>query len=131
MTLNNVTIAANTADSDNNGDGGGGVYKTNVGSMTVQNSLIAVNFDLSGGSPDCLAETNDIVSDGYNLIGAADGCNWTSATGDQIGTRGLAHRPGPGCPANERHNLGASSADRQPGHQRGQPGHTGQRRRGL
>jgi predicted outer membrane repeat protein len=78
LTLNNVTITNNTADSDNDGAGnGGGIYEL-VNPVLVQNSIIAGNFDTpdnAGGgtiSPDC---SGTFSSQGHNLIGSNDGCN--------------------------------------------------------
>ncbi len=57
--LNNVTITNNLADSDNDGSGdGGGLFRA-AGSVQIQNSIIAGNFDTPGTAgggtvnPDC------------------------------------------------------------------------------
>jgi hypothetical protein len=82
--LNNVTIANNNGDSDENGSGvGGGIAIPNSGGATyIANTLIADNIDNSN-APDCTGGT--IASQGYNLIGDGTGCGWGAATGDQIG----------------------------------------------
>jgi hypothetical protein len=87
--LNNVTIAENGSDknADNIGDGGG--IFSNRGMLTIQNSIVAHNSDSSvEGSvhPDCSGALGTIISNGYNLIGAADGCYIITAAGDQSGT---------------------------------------------
>ncbi len=86
IALNNATIAYNVADDDNNGSGnGGGFALDNGASLSVGNSIIANNVDKGSESPDC-ANPNTHVSNGYNLVGQADGCNWPTATGDLVGT---------------------------------------------
>lgn len=84
--LNNVTIARNTADSDQNnvGDGGGVAGGT---SLEINNTLIADNSDASdtsaGGEvhPDC---TSTLNSQGHNLIGILTGCNVIGSTTGNI-----------------------------------------------
>jgi CSLREA domain-containing protein len=97
LNLSNVTITANTADSNNAGTGhGGGVFQVadflnNVGTINVQNSIIAGNFDTpnnAGGgtlSPDC---SGTLTDNGYNLLGRDDGCSGLSngTNGNQVGT---------------------------------------------
>jgi predicted outer membrane repeat protein len=92
LNLNNVTITNNTADSDNNGIGnGGGISMINPSPHTVQNSIIAGNFDTPGNTgggivdPDC---AGTFTSQGYNLIGRKDGCGGfvNGTNGDQVGT---------------------------------------------
>ncbi|RLT41667.1 MAG: hypothetical protein DWI57_06650 [Chloroflexi bacterium] len=101
--LNNVTIANNTADSDKDsaidaGGDGGGIFGSGGTLTTIQNSLIADNLDLSGESPDCSAGIGVITSGGYNLIGTDEGCNWVGATGDITGTVGSLVDPLLGTP---------------------------------
>lgn len=86
LALNNTTIAYNVADNDNNGLGnGGGFALTNEASITIGNSIIANNIDRGGESPDC--DNPDMpVSTGYNLVGQAEGCKWSPASGDLVGT---------------------------------------------
>ncbi len=72
----NVTIAYNTADSDNNGSGdGGGFASVNNGSFYFSNSIIANNNDSGNEAPDCLAATGGAHGQN-NLIGKTDGCNF-------------------------------------------------------
>ena len=91
--LNNVTITANTVDGSGGSAKGGGLH-TDGGSVTISNTIIAGNTnvgDNNAGPDDCFAGSGDITSgdgtDGYNLIGTGDDCNWpASVTGDQVGT---------------------------------------------
>jgi CSLREA domain-containing protein len=80
--LYNVTIARNTADTTtSNGSLGGGIEST-LGSLTIQNSIISGNDDLttnSRRSPDCAGTLN---SAGYNLIQNTKGC---TISGDTTG----------------------------------------------
>jgi hypothetical protein len=80
--LGSVTIAHNTA---RNGAGGG--VATSSDGLRVADSILAANT--AGDSPDCSASAGDeLISEGYNLVARGDGCNWTAAAGDQIGTLG-------------------------------------------
>lgn len=94
-TFKNVTITLNNADSDNNGGDGGGIARGGSATITLQNSIVAGNFDQSHGTyenglADCAGE---LVSNGYNLIGdqadpygaATAGCWLTGGTADSIG----------------------------------------------
>lgn len=88
LTLNNVTIADNTADSDNNGSGDGGgisLLEDPSNQLNVANTIIASNSDNGSEAPDCVGGTS-ISSSGYNLVGDSSGCNWTAGTDDQVGT---------------------------------------------
>lgn len=75
LNLANATITGNTADANADGSGHGGgiaveISADNSGILTLRNSIIAGNLDLSPGTyskaPDC---DNTITSQGYNLIG--------------------------------------------------------------
>jgi CSLREA domain-containing protein len=81
-TINNVTIVGNSADTDNNGDEGGGIY--NDDTLTIRNSIVANNVDSSGGSNDCFAPA-PLTSTGHNLVKDAAGCTGLTGTGDIIG----------------------------------------------
>ena len=75
--LESVTVTNNTADADSSGGGeGGGILVAPGGNAHARNSLIAGNFDNSlqagGKHPDVSGE---LFSQGYNLIGNADGAN--------------------------------------------------------
>ncbi len=69
--LYNVTLTENVADSDNDGGDGGGIVADSGVTVTVQNSILAGNYDNSHndypyGYPDCVGT---FVSGGYNHIG--------------------------------------------------------------
>ena len=89
--LNNVTIANNLADSDNDGNGdGGGIFRA-AGTAQVQNSIIAGNLDTPGNAgggtinPDC---SGAFSSQGFNLIRRNDGCSGfaNGVNGDKVGS---------------------------------------------
>ena len=72
LKLNGVTIASNTAGADLAGaPAGGGIANHKPATTTIANSLIAGNHDAGGKAPDCLGK---LLSAGYDLIQAADGC---------------------------------------------------------
>ncbi len=87
-TLNNCTIAENTADADgvtNNGNGGGISNSSTTGIIEIRNTIIADNDDASSGTfgffaPDCSGE---IFSYGYNLFGYVNAL--CDLQGDAIG----------------------------------------------
>jgi hypothetical protein len=80
--LNNVTVVGNFTGPTL--DTGGGIYNVPGHTVNVRNSIIALNSDPVG--PDCWSDAGGIVSGGYNLIGDADACNWSTATGDWVGS---------------------------------------------
>lgn len=100
--LANATIANNTADSDDDGDGtGGGVYQDSSSVIRLKNTILAGNEDLTVSmfelyAPDCYGT---ITSDGYNLIGLANLlCSITgNPAGNLVGTLppGVDPRLGP------------------------------------
>ena len=72
--LYNVTIANNTADLSDDGNGEGGGIFVESGTVTVANSIIAGNADNSSTAtqhPDC---SGKLTSAGYNLIEVTTGC---------------------------------------------------------
>ncbi len=75
ITINNGTIADNIA-----ADGSGAVCNTYVGTVTLQNTILARNAT-TGMGPDCSGTIN---SSGYNLIGNTSNCVFTATTGDLI-----------------------------------------------
>lgn len=91
-TLNNVTISQNIADNDFD-DVGDGALEINA-TVTISNSIIARNLDLSIGgsslvSPDCAVGVGAALdSDGHNLIGVVGNACALSivGVGDQTGT---------------------------------------------
>lgn len=87
LTLENVTIADNHADSDSIGGGnGGGVAREGFApAMTLHNTIIAGNT--GGGAPDCvgLASGGTVTRSG-DLIGDLSGCGYpTPGPGDITG----------------------------------------------
>ncbi|MEP7355917.1 MAG: right-handed parallel beta-helix repeat-containing protein, partial [Anaerolineales bacterium] len=109
---NNITVANNTADADNSGGGDGGGLKVNTSVISLTNSILAGNHDLSGtGSvyPDC---AGPLETGGYNLMESLTGCTVVLTTGDlngpaQLGPLqdngggSLTQAPLPGSPAVE------------------------------
>ena len=82
LSLNNSTVSNNSLFAE--GSSGGGIYNTGGGSVvTATNTLLAGNS--AAGGVDCFHPVN---SGGYNLVGDATGCSYTSATGDQVGGAG-------------------------------------------
>ncbi len=100
LRLNFSTITGNTAGS------GGGLS----GSVVAKGLILAGNTATSGTGPQC---QGDLTSQGYNLIGSIQDCNYTRAEGDiggqnpQLGplveSRGVpVHIPQPGSPVLDR-----------------------------
>ena len=83
INLSNCTVAANTH-LNSPGGGAGGVYCLSPGVVNVKNTLIALNT-ATGMTP-----TPDVqgpfTSQGFNLIGKADGSTGFTGPGDQTGT---------------------------------------------
>ncbi len=77
--LNNVTIANNKADSNNDGTGKGGGVAIVSSTVSIRNTLIGQNNDVSGQAPDC---SGVLTSDRYNLVQVTTGC---ALSGNLIG----------------------------------------------
>lgn len=78
MSLSHVTLSANRADADANGTGdGGGIY--NSATLSVKNTLVAGNEDLSAASRNDCYTIGTYTSQGYNVVG--QGCP-SGGTGD-------------------------------------------------
>lgn len=100
MTLRNVTVTDNTADSDgipNTFDGiddGGGVL--NAGTLTMKNTIMAGNHDNGGEAPDC---AGTLTSEDFNLVGDDAGCTIAGTTANNASgaalLAGLANNGGP------------------------------------
>jgi len=90
FTLTNVTVTNNTVGTGSGTADGGGVRVSGT-SFTIKNTLIAGNTDATGSPnqrrPDCYIAIGPVTSQGNNLIGNNNGCSFTSASGDQIGTK--------------------------------------------
>lgn len=91
LTLANVTITNNHADEFRKGSGdGGGIYIGTYTQAFASNTIIAGNFDDTGGDPssivnDCYGTLNTY---GYNLIGDGFDCDGVTnnVNGDRVGT---------------------------------------------
>jgi hypothetical protein len=102
LTFINSTITNNTVDSDNDGNGyGGGIYSNN-GSISVQNTIIAGNFDTpnnAGTNVDSPDVGGTFINLGNNLIGRNNNSNF-AADGVLIGTSAAPVNPLLGALAN-------------------------------
>ena len=45
-------------------------------SLTIGNTLLAGNHDLSGEAPDCALNSLSVTNNGYNLLSNGAGCGW-------------------------------------------------------
>lgn len=81
LSLNNVTITENSADSDENESGDGGGIFNGIGQVYVQNTIIAGNHDNSPTTqhPNC-STVQAFFSLGYNLIQDVSGCSISGET---------------------------------------------------
>lgn len=86
VSLSNVTVAYNGADSDGSGGGdGGGLFASTSGAggtLTLRDSLVASNSDAGNEAVDCARLGGTITSQGRNLIGNANGCDYAAGPGD-------------------------------------------------
>lgn len=117
LTLSFVTITNNTADSDNGGTpgDGGGIHQGGSVALTLRNSIVQGNSDLSGAATaDC---NGTITSGNYNVIGSGTGCPTDTNTSTANALLGgladnggptLTHFPAGGSPAIERVPVGAT-----------------------
>jgi len=82
VNLSHVTIANNTADSDDDDSGeGGGIYQSS-GAVNLEHSIVAGNtvvVSTTHATADCYGT---VASQGYNLVGAGSGCS-IAGPGDQ------------------------------------------------
>jgi hypothetical protein len=83
-TLRNVTLSQNTARA---GDGGG-VAAHSLG-IRFANSIVAGNSAADGSDCNGVAASN-----GFNLLGQFEGCDWFVSEGDRIGTAAAPIDPG-------------------------------------
>jgi hypothetical protein len=86
--LDHVTISGNLTEREGDGGSQAVLVVSNRSSIEIHASIIAGNQDgLGGVTNDCqITDEGRIISLGYNLVGNADLCSWTPATGDQLGT---------------------------------------------
>ncbi len=92
--VTNVSVTANIADADNSGVGDGGGISAFGGTSrttTIKNSIVSGNTAANG--LDCNGD--GLISDGFNLLGANDGCvigfpgGAPNVNQDLVGTAGL------------------------------------------
>ena len=110
MELDHVTVARNQAftepDSEEgtHGGSGGGIYTTSDDSVSIHNTVVALNTIATHHPPalasDCSLRPRPapFVSLGHNLIGSADGCTGFGTTdlfGGKLGLGKLADNGGP------------------------------------
>jgi CSLREA domain-containing protein len=92
--INNSTITANSADSEESaGDYGGGGIINVSGNVFIRNTIIAGNTDypaIASEAPDC---EGTITSYRHNLIGNNKNCTLAAGIGDQVGTPGATINP--------------------------------------
>jgi CSLREA domain-containing protein len=85
VTVNNVTIANNTADDEANGTGNGGGIFVQAGTVTISNTIVGDNTDKSPGATDKHDDcSGTLASSGYNLIENATGCTIAGTTPGNI-----------------------------------------------
>jgi CSLREA domain-containing protein len=86
--LRSVTVANNRADSDRSGGGdGGGLFASTTaggGVLTLRNTLVASNSDSGNEAPDCARLGGAITSQGRNLVGNTNGCDYLAGPGDVV-----------------------------------------------
>ena len=136
LALNAVTIARNLANSDDNplSEGGGGLSNDSAGSVTVENSILALNRLGPGPRNDCTG--NPIDSGGGNLLatlGPSGVCLGFDGTGNAVrndpGLAKLSQNGGPtktialkaGSPAIGRAHASAPGRDQRGRKRDGQP----------
>lgn len=86
LTLNNNTIANNTANNGGLNGAGGGIYINGSAIIAVNNTIIGDNSD-DGNGPDCFGTIN---SASYSLINSLTGCTLTGFSMMQTGPTGLS-----------------------------------------
>ncbi|MFN8455568.1 MAG: choice-of-anchor Q domain-containing protein [Anaerolineae bacterium] len=87
MTLTFCTISGNSAtETFGSGYNGGGLLNASNEAVILKSTILAGNTAQAQGS-DCYNLTV-LTSQGYNIVGNNDGCAFTSASGDQVGTPG-------------------------------------------
>jgi len=80
VVLNNTTIAGNSSISDSGTTSGGGI-ENDGGSVSLSNSILALNS--AGMGTDCMGT---ITSGDFNLIGNASDCGFSPMSDDQVNT---------------------------------------------
>jgi CSLREA domain-containing protein len=103
VSLRNVTVADNNADYSGVGGGdGGGVFASTSGGggvLTLRDSIVASNSDGGNEAPDCAKLGGTITSQGRNLVGNTNGCDYAQGPADVLNQRaqliGLRDNGGP------------------------------------
>ena len=120
LTMNNVTISGNTTDADTNDVGDGGGVHVSAGLLSLQNTIVAGNFDETGQAPDCGGVSLD--SRGYNLVQSTGGCTLTGNLTGNI--TGLDPQLGP-LEANSGHTMAHDLLPSSPAIDAGSPSQPG------
>ena len=120
LTMNNVTISGNTTDADTNDVGDGGGVHVSAGLLSLQNTIVAGNFDETGQAPDCGGASLD--SRGYNLVQSTGGCTLTGNLTGNI--TGLDPQLGP-LEANSGHTMAHDLLPSSPAIDAGSPSQPG------
>jgi CSLREA domain-containing protein len=86
--LSNVTITANAADLDADGNGNGGGIYASGGTVTLKNTIVAANSDGTPGPGNLHPDlSGPILGNATNLIGDRTGCTGTAGLGSDIVAR--------------------------------------------
>ena len=81
MTIDYATVVSNTADANGDNEGNGGGLYVSMGAVTISDSVLSTNSDLTpAGADDCGFMSGTAVSGGYNLLGLNTGCTFAIAT---------------------------------------------------
>ena len=80
--MTSVTIADNTADSDDDDFGTGGGIDNSSGTLDIENSIVAGNKVVISSTHSAADCKGTITSLGHNLVGEGTGCP-SGGTGDQ------------------------------------------------
>ncbi|MFC2030089.1 choice-of-anchor Q domain-containing protein [Chloroflexota bacterium] len=84
-TLVSTTITDSRADDDESGAGdGGGIHRTG-GAVSLRNTIVAANHDLSPGPGDDHPDLSGLIDGAAsNIIGSTAGCTGTAGTGSDV-----------------------------------------------
>jgi len=80
-----LTVNANTIALNNAIISGGGIYNNTEGGASLKNTIVAGNTAVLSGR-DVFSDVGSITSNGFNLIGVADGDDFTALDSDITGT---------------------------------------------
>ncbi len=85
--IHNSTITNNTSDADSNGTGNGGGIFRGTGTVEVENTIIAGNFDSENNQgPGLIHEdiSGEVIGDQFNLVGSLEGASGSIGSGSDI-----------------------------------------------